>query len=79
MTIRRFTLAAARFLSLRAALIGRPDSELRVNFNADVEAQVAHALHTPEAREQDVQDARESWFSLRTRPSPRSTGRSTVL
>ena len=66
--IRRFTNAAGRLLNLRPADTGRPLSELRVNLNVDVHAQVAHTLQTLETSEQRVQNADGRWFSLRTRP-----------
>jgi two-component system CheB/CheR fusion protein len=66
--IRRFTNAAGRLLNLRPADRGRPLSELRVNLDVDVHAQVAHTLQTLETSEQRVQNADGRWFALRTRP-----------
>ncbi len=66
--IRRFTGAAARLLNLRPADVGRPLSDLRVNLNVDIPAQVARTLDTLEAGEQKVQSGDGRWFSLRTRP-----------
>jgi two-component system CheB/CheR fusion protein len=66
--IRRFTAAAAHLLNLRPADVGRPFSDLRVNLNVDVNAQVAHTLQTLETKEQRVQSGDGRWFALRTRP-----------
>lgn len=68
LTIRRFTAAAARLWHLRPADVGRPLSDIRVHFDAEVRAQIMHTLQTLETGEQRVQDADGRWFSLRTRP-----------
>lgn len=66
--IRRFTAAAGRLLNVRSADMGRPLSDLRINVNVDVHAQVAHTLQTLETSEQQVQNGDGRWFSFRTRP-----------
>jgi two-component system CheB/CheR fusion protein len=68
-TIRHFTPPAQRLMNLRAADIGRPFGEIRLNLNIDdLEPLFADVLDTLGARELEVQDREGHWYLLRVRP-----------
>lgn len=69
LTIRQFTPPAERLMRLRAADIGRPISEIRLNLAVDdIEPLLHEVLETLATKEVDVQDRAGRWHLLRLRP-----------
>ena len=71
--IRRFTPLAGKALNLIQTDVGRPLSDLRLNFTApgivlNLEQMVSEVIETMEPQEIEVQDYRERWFRLQVRP-----------
>ena len=78
--IRRFTPLAGKALNLIAADVGRPLSDLKLNFTTqgvelDLEQMVSEVAETMEPREVEVQDRKGRWFRLQIRPYRTSDGR----
>ncbi|MBV8830349.1 MAG: PAS domain-containing protein [Acidobacteriaceae bacterium] len=69
LTIRHFTPPTQRVMNLRAADIGRPFTELRVNLDVDdLTPLFTEVLETLTAREIEVKDREGHWYLLRVRP-----------
>lgn len=67
--IRRFTPMAEKVLNLISTDIGRPISDLRLNIVvSNLEKTVLDVIDKLEAREFEVQDRDERWYSMRIRP-----------
>jgi len=67
--IRRFTPMAEKLFNLIPTDIGRPISQVKLNFNApDLEPLLAEVIETVSVREHEVQDHEGRWYSLRFRP-----------
>jgi two-component system, chemotaxis family, CheB/CheR fusion protein len=67
-SIRSFTAAAATLLRLRAADVGRPLRDVRLNNIVDLDAPIARTIETFEVFEQNMQDEEGRWLSVRVRP-----------
>ena len=79
-TIRRFTPLAGKALNLIPTDVGRPLSDLKLNFSIhgvdlDLEQMVSDVAETMEPREVEVQDRRGRWFRLQVRPYKTSDGK----
>jgi two-component system CheB/CheR fusion protein len=69
LTIRRFSVPAAKQLNLLASDVGRPVSHVRHNLElSDLELLITEVIDSVRAREREVQDKDGRWFSLRVRP-----------
>jgi two-component system, chemotaxis family, CheB/CheR fusion protein len=69
LTIRQFTPPAERLMRLRAADVGRPISEIRLNLLVDdIEPLLHEVLETLAMKEIEVQDRTGRWHLLRLRP-----------
>jgi two-component system CheB/CheR fusion protein len=69
LNIRHFTPPTQRVMNLRAADVGRPFSELRINLDVgDLTPLLSEVLDTLAAREIEVQDREGHWYLLRVRP-----------
>jgi two-component system, chemotaxis family, CheB/CheR fusion protein len=69
LTIRQFTPPAERLMRLRAADIGRPIGEIRLNLVLDdIEPLLHEVLETLAMKEMEVQDRTGRWHLLRLRP-----------
>jgi two-component system, chemotaxis family, CheB/CheR fusion protein len=72
--VRRFTPLAGKALNLIPADIGRPLSDLKLNFTAapgtdlDLERMVSETISTMNSQEIEVQDQKGRWFRLQVRP-----------
>ncbi len=71
--VRRFTPTAAKALNLIPSDIGRPLTDLRLNFTTvdvklSLEDMVSESIDTMELREAQVQDRSGCWFRLQVRP-----------
>ncbi len=67
--IRRFTPPAERVMSIRAADIGRPLSEIRLHLKIDnLEELLREVLDTLVTKEIEVQDRDGCWYLMRIRP-----------
>ena len=67
--IRRFTPTAQRLFNFIPTDIGRPFSDLRVNFDVpNLESIIVEVLETLNTREQEIQTQAGYWYSLRIRP-----------
>lgn len=71
--IRRFTPMAAKALNLIATDVGRPISDLKLNFTSpgielDLELLVSEVIDTMKAKEVEVQDRKNRWFRLQVKP-----------
>jgi two-component system CheB/CheR fusion protein len=67
--IRRFTPAAEKLLNLLRTDIGRPLSDIKLNFDVpDVDQLIVDVVDTMSAREREVQDRHGRWYLLRIRP-----------
>jgi two-component system CheB/CheR fusion protein len=67
--IRRFNPSAQRTLNLIASDIGRPINDLKTTLVLDdLDGIIRTVTETLETREQEVQDRRGHWYSLRIRP-----------
>ena len=67
--IRRFTQVAEKTFNLSPADVGRPITEIRLNLKvSDLERLLLEVIDTVSARELEVQDQRDCWYSLRVRP-----------
>ncbi|BAZ36783.1 signal transduction histidine hinase (plasmid) [Calothrix sp. NIES-4101] len=67
--IRRFTPTAQRLFNFIPTDIGRPFSDLRVNFDVpNLESMILEVLETLNTQEQEVQTQAGYWYSLRIRP-----------
>ena len=67
--IRRLTPAAEKAFCLVRTDVGRPISDMKLNIDVpDLEQLAAQVIHTASAMEQEVQDKRGRWYSLRIRP-----------
>lgn len=67
--IRRFTQVAEKTFNLSPADVGRPITEIRLNLKVnDVERLLLEVIDTVSARELEIQDGRDCWYSLRIRP-----------
>jgi two-component system CheB/CheR fusion protein len=67
--IRRFTQPAEKILNLIHADIGRPLSDIKLNFDVpDLEPLVLDVIENVTVREREVQDRNGRWYSLRVRP-----------
>jgi two-component system CheB/CheR fusion protein len=78
--IRRFTPLAGKALNLIPTDVGRPLSDLKLNFSAhgvdlDLEQMVSEVAETMEPREVEVQDRKGRWFRLQVRPYKTSDGK----
>lgn len=78
--IRRFTPLAGKALNLIQADIGRPLSDLKVNFTTNgvglnLEQMISEVADSMEPREVEVQDRHGRWFRLQARPYKTSEGR----
>ncbi|MEO5969962.1 MAG: CheR family methyltransferase, partial [Bdellovibrionia bacterium] len=78
--IRRFTPLAGKALNLIPADIGRPLSNLKLNFSnqgieLDLEQLVSEVAETMEPREIEVQDRKGRWFRLQVRPYKTADGK----
>jgi two-component system, chemotaxis family, CheB/CheR fusion protein len=72
-TVRRFTPLAGKALNLIPTDVGRPLSDLKLNFTSpsgeiDVEEMVSLAIETMTSEEIEVQDRKGHWFRLQVRP-----------
>jgi two-component system CheB/CheR fusion protein len=69
LTIRQFTPPAERLMRLRAADIGRPIGEIRMNLMVDdLEPIIQEVADTLVTKEMEVQDRSGRWHVLRLRP-----------
>lgn len=69
LTIRRFSLQAAKHFKLLDADVGRPISHVRHNLDLpDLEPFITDVVETVQPREREVQDHDGRWYSLRVRP-----------
>src|SRR6516164_1542591 len=67
--IRRFTPMAEKTFNLIPTDVGRPISDIKLNINVpDLEQLVVQVMDTVSAKEQEVQDKKGRWYSLRIRP-----------
>lgn len=71
--IRRFTPLAGKALNLISTDVGRPLSDLKLNFSApgvelNLEEMVSRTIETMNSQEIEVQDRRGHWFRLQVRP-----------
>lgn len=67
--IRQFTPIAERMMNVRAADIGRPIGEIRLNLNIDdLEPMLYDVIETLSTKELEVQDRSGRWHLLRARP-----------
>ena len=71
--VRRFTPLAGKALNLIAADIGRPMSDLRLNFitpdnERTLEDMVSETIETMAFQEIEIQDLKGRWFRLQVRP-----------
>ena len=67
--IRRFTPMAEKMLNLIATDVGRPLTDIRLNFDVpDLEKILGEVLETIQPYQRDVQDRNGRWHSLRVRP-----------
>lgn len=71
--IRRFTPLAERVLNLIPTDVGRPISDLKLNFTSpgidlDLDQLVSEVLSRIESKEVEVQDRQGHWFRLQVRP-----------
>jgi PAS domain S-box-containing protein len=67
--IRRLTPTAEKAFCLVRSDVGRPISDIKLNIDVpDLEGLAAQVIHTASAMEQEVQDRRGRWYSLRIRP-----------
>lgn len=71
--VRRFTPLAAKVLNLISTDVGRPFTDLRLNFKApgidsSVEKMVTEAIQSMTSSELEVQDSKNCWFRLQVRP-----------
>ena len=71
--IRRFTPLAGKALNLITSDVGRPLSDLKLNFSTpgadlDLEQMVTQTIETIEPQELEVQDHNGRWFRLQVRP-----------
>jgi two-component system, chemotaxis family, CheB/CheR fusion protein len=67
--IRRFTPTAQRLFNFIPTDIGRPFSDLRVNFDVpNLESMISEVLETLNTQEQEIQTQAGYWYSLRIRP-----------
>ncbi|MFO0575461.1 MAG: CheR family methyltransferase [Polyangia bacterium] len=67
--IRQFTPIAERMMNVRAADVGRPIGEIRMNLAFDgLEALLLEVIETLSTRELEVQDRAGRWHLLRARP-----------
>jgi two-component system CheB/CheR fusion protein len=67
--IRQFTPIAERMMNVRAADVGRPIGEIRLNLAFDgLEALLLEVIETLSTRELEVQDRSGRWHLLRARP-----------
>ena len=78
--IRRFTPLAGKALNLIPTDVGRPLSDLKLNFSTqgvdlNLEEMVSEVAETMEPREVEVQDRRGRWFRLQVRPYKTSDGK----
>jgi two-component system CheB/CheR fusion protein len=72
-SVRRFTPLAGKALNLIPTDIGRPLSDLKLNFNApgmdlNLEQMVSETIETMNSQEVEVQDRKGRWFRLQVRP-----------
>ena len=78
--IRRFTPLAGKTLNLIPSDVGRPFSDMKLNFSMqgvdlNLEEMVSQVAETMEPREVEVQDRRGRWFRLQVRPYKTSDGK----
>ena len=78
--IRRFTPLAGKALNLIPTDVGRPLSDLKLNFSIqgvelNLEQMVSEVAETMEPREVEVQDRRGRWFRLQVRPYKTADGK----
>lgn len=66
--IRRFTPKAAIALNLIATDIGRPISDIRTNFEIDIDAWVSEVIETLTLKEVEIQDRQGHWNRVQIRP-----------
>jgi PAS domain S-box-containing protein len=67
--IRQLTPTAEKVFCLVRSDVGRPISDIELNIDVpDLEGLAAQVIHTASAIEQEVQDKRGRWYSLRIRP-----------
>ncbi|MDZ4676568.1 MAG: chemotaxis protein CheB [Oligoflexia bacterium] len=71
--VRRFTPLAGKALNLIATDVGRPLSDLKLNFTApggelDLEMMVSDAIDSMKSQELEIQDRKGHWFRLQVRP-----------
>ena len=67
--IRRFNPGAQRTLNIIASDVGRPMNDLKTTLvTDDLEKTIRAVIENLEMREQEVQDRRGHWYSLRIRP-----------
>ena len=78
--IRRFTPLAGKALNLIPTDVGRPLSDLKLNFSTqgvdlNLEQMVSEVAESMEPREVEVQDRKSRWFRLVVRPYKTSDGK----
>ena len=67
--IRRFTPVGEKLFNLISSDIGRPFSDIKINFNIpDLRALITSVIDTLTPCDQEVQDHAGRWYSLRIRP-----------
>jgi PAS domain S-box-containing protein len=67
--IRRFSPAAEKLLNLITADLGRPIEDRKLPLlSPDLAGQLAEVIDTASPKEQEVQDRKGRWYSLRIRP-----------
>jgi len=67
--VRRFTPLAEKVLNLIPTDVGRPITDLKPNIEIpNLERLVSESIETSTLKEQEVQDRRGHWYSLRIRP-----------
>jgi len=71
--VRRFTPLAGKALNLINADLGRPLTDLKLNFHSptgeiNLEKMVADTIETMISQEEEVQDRKGRWFRLQVRP-----------
>lgn len=67
--IRRFNPPAEKVLNLIATDLGRPITDININFNnLDLEQAILEVIDTLVSKEQEVQDRHGCWYSVQIRP-----------
>ena len=66
--IRRFTPKAEKAFNLIPSDVGRPVSDIRINFDLDLDGLVSQVMKSATAQEEEIQDHQGHWWRLQVRP-----------